>query len=444
MRRLTALCLALLLALSLSVPALAEEAPFALELRLGTGSILVRARLDSFENNLYLSLTDLSAALSGTDRQFRFALTRTERDGDIFTITTGQPAAAPTAAVAGTSPAIDTLYTTRNRLQIDGRDIKYYTCRSGSDLYMSLIDIQLLFDVTLLKGEDGSFWLLPEQRFLPNPQELAYSGFFEAVDAVLLADAETGRVYYALNSGEKLPVASLTKLMVYLLLAEDVNAGRCSIFDAVPISEKAAALSRLPDGQIELDAGRSIPFTELLDAMLLASSNEAALALAEYREGSEAAFVSRMNRRAAELGLFSAEFYSVHGLPVYSDSATPSKLQNSMSADDLFTLCTRLLAAYPALTDRTSRQYTELPTLDYITANSNPMVFNLPGVSGLKTGSTNRAGYCLAASLPIDTARGTRTLVAIVLGAETPAIRNQAAQLLLRWGREQLLSEALY
>ncbi len=438
MRRFLALLLLAALLLTLPGAACAEEAPFALTLHVGTGSILVRARLDSYDNNLYLSLSDLSAALSGTDRQFCFALTRTAQDGDIFTITTGQPAAAPTAAVEGAARRVDTLYTFRNRLQLDGREQKYYTCRDGADLYMSLTDIQLLLDLTVERSADGSLRLLPGQRFLPNMQELSFDGFFEAVNALLLADAETGQVYYALGSGRSLPIASLSKLMVYLLLAEDINAGRFGLDDAVPISENAAALSLLPDAQVILEAGTALPFTELLDAMLLASSNECALALAEYCEGSEAAFVERMNRRAAELGLTSAVFYSVHGLPVYTASAVPAKRQNSMSADDLFRLCAYLLKSYPALTERTARQFAELPSLDYITANSNPLVFNLPGVNGLKTGSTNRAGYCLAASLPLRT-QEEHCLVAIVLGAETPAIRNQVAHILLRFGQDQLL-----
>lgn len=439
MRRVLSLLLCLLLLLSLSSAAFAEEEPFAVTVHLGTGTIPVRARLDGYENNLYLSLSDLSAALSGTEKQFSFALTYSAQDGDVFVITTGQPAAASTGAVEGAPRRVDTLYPYRSRLMVDGRECKYYTCRYGGELYMSLVDVQLLLDLTIEAYPDGSLRLLPEQRFLPEPAALAAGGFFEAVSAVLLADAATGEVYYALDSGRCLPIASLTKLMVYLLLAEDVNAGRVGLWDAVPISEKAAALSKLPDGQIELEAGGTVPFTELLDAMLLASSNEAALALAEYCEGSEGAFVARMNRRAAELGLTSAVFHSVHGLPVYTESAAPAKLQNRMSADDLFTLCRLLLERYPALTARTGRQFAELPSLDYITANSNPMVFNLPGVNGLKTGSTNRAGYCLAASLPLQTQSGAHTLVALVLGAETAAIRNQSAQMLLRWGRELIL-----
>lgn len=438
MRRLISLCLALLLIL-LPSAALAEEPPFALRVQLGTGDTYVRARLDGYENNLYLSLSDLSAALSGSGKQFRIELTRSAQDGDIFVVSTGQPAAAPTAAAEGAPRAVDTLYPTRNRLLLDGRECKYYTSRHGNELYMGLTDVQLMLDLTIERSGDGSLRLLPEQRFLPSPEELAAGGFFEAVNAVLLADTATGQVFYSLNSDKTLPVASLSKLMVYLLIAEDVNAGRFSLADAVPISEKAAALSRLPDGQIRLEAGQYVPFTELLDAMLLASSNEAALALAEYCEGTEGAFVARMNRRAAELGLSSALFHSVHGLPVYTESSLPAKRQNRMSADDLCILCSLLLQRYPALTGRTARQYVELPTLDYVTANSNPMVFNLPGVDGLKTGNTNRAGYCLAATLPLQTQSGQHRLIALVLGAETAALRNQTAQLLLRFGQEQLL-----
>lgn len=442
MRRFIALFLSLLLVLAAPAAACAEEPPFALPVQVGTGSILVRARLDGYDNNLYLSLSDLSAALSGTEKQFFFALTRSESDGEIFHVITGQPAAAPTAAVEGSPRRIDTLYPVRNRLFLDGRECRYYTCRSGNELYMSLTDIQLLLDLSISLEPDGSLRLNPAQRFCPSPQELEAGGFFEAVSAVLLADAATGEILYARGSERSLPIGSLSKLMAYLLIAEDVNAGRFGLNDAVPISEKAAELSQLPDAQIEFEAGQTVPFTELLDGMLLASSNESALALAEYCEGSEGAFVARMNRRAAQLELTSAVFRSVHGLPVYTGSAVPAKLQNCMSADDLFTLSRYLLETYPALVTRTSRQYAKLPSLDYVTANSNPLVFNLPGVNGLKTGNTTRAGYCLSASLPLSLFGERHTLLAVVLGAETPALRNQTAQLLLRWGQDQLFSRA--
>ena len=434
--------LAVFLCLLLLIPplAFADEPPYSVTVHVGTGSIPVRARMDGFENNVYLCLPDLSAALSSTSKQFRIDFASNPTDGDHFIITSGQPASAPSAAQEGAVPVVDALFPWRNRLFKDGVELKYYTHRSGNILYMSLTDIQLLFDLTIERNADGSLRIYPERPFVPDIYALEQEGFFEAFNSIILGDADTGKYLYTWQDGRSVPIASLSKLMSYLLIAEAVHDGRVQLYDAVPISEKAAALSRSPDGQVELTAGTGVPLTELLDAMLLASSNESALALAEYLAGSEEAFVAAMNRRALELGLRSACFHSPHGLPVYTPSNVPAKLQNTMTASDLFRLSSYLLKNYPALTTRTSQRFATLPTLDYTTANSNPMVFNLPGVNGLKTGNTNRAGYCLVSSLPLTVDGETHTILLIVLGAETAMMRNQASEILLRYARQYYLS----
>ncbi len=434
--------LAVFLCLLLLIPplAFADEPPYSVTVHVGTGSIPVRARMDGFENNVYLCLPDLSAALSSTSKQFRIDFASNPTDGDHFIITSGQPASAPSAAQEGAVPVVDALFPWRNRLFKDGVELKYYTHRSGNILYMSLTDIQLLFDLTIERNADGSLRIYPERPFAPDIYALEQEGFFEAFNSIILGDADTGKYLYTWQDGRSVPIASLSKLMSYLLIAEAVHDGRVQLYDAVPISEKAAALSRSPDGQVELTAGTGVPLTELLDAMLLASSNESALALAEYLAGSEEAFVAAMNRRALELGLRSACFHSPHGLPVYTPSNVPAKLQNTMTASDLFRLSSYLLKNYPALTTRTSQRFATLPTLDYTTANSNPMVFNLPGVNGLKTGNTNRAGYCLVSSLPLTVDGETHTILLIVLGAETAMMRNQASEILLRYARQYYLS----
>ena len=433
-RRLLALLLVLLL-LAAPAAAFADEPPYSLTLHVGTGSILVRARTDSFENNVYLCLSDLSAALSSTDRQFRIDYASSPADGEFFVITTGQPAALPSGAQEGTSPFVDSLWPSRNRLFMDGRELKYYTHRSGNVLYMSLLDIQLLFDLTIECNADGSLRLYPERSFAPDIDTLESEGFFDAFNAVVLGDADTGELLYSWQADRSYPIASLSKLMGYLLIAEAVNAGAVRLDDAVPISEKAEALSLSPDGQVELHAGTTVPLSELLDAMLLASSNESALALAEYVSGSEEAFVAAMNARALSLGLRSAVFRSPHGLPVYTADSVPAKRQNTMSALEYFRLCAYLLKTYPALTVRTAQQFVKLPSLEYTAANSNPMVFNMPGVNGLKTGNTTRAGFCLAASLPLSARGETHTVLLVVLGAETAAMRNQASHILLRYAQ---------
>ena len=223
--------------------------------------------------------------------------------------------------------------------------------------------------------------------------------------------------------------------MSYLLIAESVKSGQLQLTDLVPVTQEALDLSLSADGIIDMTGIAAVNVSELLDAMLLASSNESALALAQYLYGSEGAFVEAMNRRAKELGLASASFRTVNGLPYYTSSSTPAKLQNTMTAFDLFKLCRHLLCFHPEITQRTSQPFGNMPTLNYRTANSNPMVFNMPGVTGLKTGNTNRAGYCLISTLPVTVGGATHTVVLAVLGAETPTMRNQASHMLLKYAQ---------
>ena len=433
LRSVSAVFLCLLLLLSAAAPACAGDEPFSVPVYIGTGCFYVRCYADSFANNLYLSLSDLSAAFNATPKQFSFSLQHSSQDGDMFILTGGQPAAGPSLAPEAQRPSVTALYTQRNRLFLDGRELKYYTHREGSELYMNLTDIQLVFDVAAERETSGALRFYPERPFTPDLGQLAADGFFSGCSAILLADAETGEALFSLSADAVYPVASLSKLMVYLIAAEAINARGLSLNEPIPISEAAEALSLGPNGMIPFKAGTAVPLTELLDAMLLASSNESALALAEYFGGSDSAFVELMNRRAAELGLYDAVFLSPHGLPVYTANAVAAKLQNSMSARSLFLLVRCILERYPVITQRTGRTYASFPSLDYASANSNALVFNLPGVNGLKTGNTTRAGYCLVSTLPVSVGTQTHSVVCIVLGAETPALRNQISQILLRY-----------
>ena len=434
------LCLLLCAALLLGLPCAAsadDGEPFALTVVTAAGETPIRALQDTYAGNLYLSLRDLSAALSGTEKQFRYSYSYSNEDGYLFYVSTGIPADNASSGTAYEArSAVTYLPLRRNRLFVDEHERKYYSYRENSNLYLGLTDIELMLDVTVRPLSDTRLEFLTDTPFRPNPQTLREDGYFEAFHAIVLGDVTNGKLLFTSQASRAFPIASLSKLMGYLLIAEALERGEVHLSDPVPISAAAQELSESADGIIKLKAGSFVPLEELLSAMLLASSNESALALAEYTAGSEAAFVARMNERARELGLKSAEFYTAHGLPVYVGESVPVKRQNQMSAGELFTLCGYLLERFPALTEITARQYVKLPTLDYTTANSNPLVFNMEGVTGLKTGNTNRAGYCLAVSLPVRVEGERHELVLIVLGAESADIRGQAAEILLRWAQE--------
>ena len=415
----------------------ADGEAFAMQITVNGEQKAVRAYNDSYEGNLYLSLTDLAAALGATEKRFRFERVVSSTDGEYFSITTGQaPVLGSGAGGATGSAAPVMLNLARNRLLVDGGDRKYYTCNpQNGALYMSITDVQLMLDMTFEKS--GNTWTAkPNQHFIPDIKTLRDAGYFDNISSVYLADANSGEALFLWNGYSELPVASLTKLLSYYILKEGIAAGEIKASDSVRISDHAYAVSRTQDGIVPMEAGAYVPFSELMDAMLVASSNEAAIALAEHLCGSEAAFVERMNARARELGLYSALMYNCNGLPSYDGGNTPFKRQNRMSAADLFLLTQLILQQYPEITEITSTTLAHMPSLnDYWTANSNPLVYNMTGITGLKTGSTDRAGYCLVATMPVQKDGQTHNVVLVLLGAETAAVRGQAAEILLRYAR---------
>ena len=436
------LCLASLSMLMPVYGAAANTEPYRVSVRVGSDDFHIRAYDGSYEGNTYLSLTDLAVALAGTGKQFRFERVVSSTDGEYFSIVMGSAPSLPSGGdAAGVYQGTASLNPYRNPLYVDGAVKKYYTWNpQNGDLYMSLADVQLMLDLTMSGDPHDGLILEPDRPFLPDPDELRKSGYFDCIDAVYLADAATGEIYYRQNSLNAVPVASLSKLLSYLVLREGMESGEISMEDTVQISANAQRLSQSGDGMVVLNAGEAKPFRELLEAMLVASSNESALALAEHLCGSEEAFVGRMNEKARELGFKTTVMYNCNGLPSFSGGSMPVKRQNRMSAEDLYRLCTLLLERYPDLTDITSVALAHMPSLnDYRTANSNPLLYNMPGVNGLKTGSTNKAGYCVAATLPVQDAAGeSHTLVLILLGAETADVRGQVAEILLRYAAAQI------
>ena len=172
---------------------------------------------------------------------------------------------------------------------------------------------------------------------------------------------------------------------------------------------------------------------ELLLGALLPSSNECALCLAETIAGSEEAFVGMMNQKAQDLGLSQTIFYNSNGLPSYTEDFVPAKRQNSMSAEDMFRLVSYLLRVYPQVTDITSMEKATLESLGLEISNTNPLLRNLPEVTGLKTGTTNKAGACLVTSLTADDGNGEHDLVVIALGTEDSIERGRVSGLLARY-----------
>ncbi len=228
--------------------------------------------------------------------------------------------------------------------------------------------------------------------------------------------------------------------MTCLLAMEAVSAGELSPEDLVTVSEAVQLLSDSSDGVIPMEAGQQVTVQDLLTGALLPSSNECALCLAEAVAGSEEAFVERMNGKASELGLSRAVFFNSNGLPVYTEAPVPAKLQNRMSAEDMFRLVSYLLKVYPQITDITSQQSAVLESLGQEVRNTNPLLRNMPQVTGLKTGTTNKAGACLVTSLSADDGTMEHELVVIVLGTEDSIERGRVSGLLARYALDVFYS----
>ena len=396
MRR-TVLFLSLILVLIpvwVRVPAAAEMQPYGLQLNINGSEKTVRAMDGSYKGNIFLSLTDLADALRGTEKQFRFERIVSSTDGEVFSVRLGQESVLASGAENLPShSAVVPMNLTRNRLQVDGEERKYYSFNpQNGDLYLSITDVQLMLNLNFIFSDHGSFALRTEEDFAPDPFELEKEGFFDGIGSICLADANSGRVLYHRSGQTPVPIASLTKLLSYVVLKDAVRSGEITENDSVRISAGAEEMSLSGDGMVVLKEGETVPFRELLEAMLIASSNESALALAEHLCGDEGSFVARM---------YSKRY---------------------------------ILSYYPEITEITSLKLGHMPSLnDYWTANSNPLIYNMEGVNGLKTGHTDRAGYCIAVSIPFGREGDSHTVVLVLTGAESAALRGQAAEILLHY-----------
>jgi D-alanyl-D-alanine carboxypeptidase (penicillin-binding protein 5/6) len=243
----------------------------------------------------------------------------------------------------------------------------------------------------------------------------------KAFEAILLEDADTGQVLLAEDSDKQWPAASLTKMMVGLLVLEEIERGRFSLQTPVTISRRA---SHAGGRAINLRPGEVFPLGELLQAMLVTSANDAAVAVAERLQGSVAACVLAMNKRAQELGMTQTRFQTPNGLP--QTDGTPPDVS---SAADMATLG-RVLVKHPQVLQWTSLSRMPFRNGRVMLPNTNHLVGKVPGVDGLKTGYTYKARFNLVTTAQ----RGQLRLIAVVLGGQSSKLRFRTATNLLEWG----------
>ena len=243
-----------------------------------------------------------------------------------------------------------------------------------------------------------------------------------AAKSAVLMDAATGTILYEQNAHEALAPASVTKVMTMLLIMEAIDSGKISYDDQVCASEAAAAKG---GSQIYLKAGETMSVSDMLKSIAVSSANDCACAMAEHLAGSESAFVDMMNARARELGMADTHFVNCTGLDDGADAA-----QHRTSAHDIALMSRELLKNHPDIKNFTTIWMDTVRNGAFGLSNTNKMVRFYEGCTGLKTGFTNGAGYCLSASAE----RSGLELIAVVMGSATSADRFAACKGMLDYG----------
>ena len=236
--------------------------------------------------------------------------------------------------------------------------------------------------------------------------------------AALLMEKETGEILYEYNSHDKLEPASVTKIMTLLLILEAIDSGLLSKEETVQVSTRAASMG---GSQVYLKEGETMSVHDLLKAVVVASGNDVSVALAEHLAGSESAFVERMNQRAHELGMEDTTFLNCTGLP------TPGHLT---SAHDIAIMSRELILNHPSIREYTTIWMDSLRDGAFQLANTNKLIRFYEGATGLKTGSTDAAGFCISATAERDGME----LIAVILKSTTGDTRTATARSMLDFG----------
>ncbi len=236
--------------------------------------------------------------------------------------------------------------------------------------------------------------------------------------SAVLMEKETGTFLLEENSHEKLEPASVTKIMTLLLVMEAVDSGQLSKDDLVTVSAYAAGMG---GSQVYLEEGEQMPVSEMLKCVTVVSGNDCAVALAEHVAGSEGAFVARMNQRAQELGMADTNFLNCTGLPAQG---------HVTSAHDIALMSRELILNHPSIREYTTIWMDAIRNGEFGLTNTNRLVRFYQGATGLKTGFTSSAKYCMSATAERDGME----LISVVMKSPTSNQRFEDAKALLDYG----------
>jgi len=246
----------------------------------------------------------------------------------------------------------------------------------------------------------------------PTPFDL------DCLSAVLM-DSATGTVLYNKNGSEALPPASVTKVMTLLLTMEAIDAGKLKLNDTLQVSEYAASMG---GSQVYLEPGEEMSVEDLIKSVVISSANDAAVTLAEAVAGSESAFINMMNERAKALGMNNTNFENATGLD--------DTVQNHVTSALDIALMSRELISHPLILKYSSIWMDTIRDGAFGLTNTNRLIRFYNGATGLKTGSTSKAKFCISATACRDGLH----LIAVIMGAPSRDVRNEAAKKLLDYG----------
>lgn len=272
----------------------------------------------------------------------------------------------------------------------------------------------LVFSLLLMIGQASA-----QSVLIPSPPQIAGSSW-------VLMDPLSGRVIMEHNSNERLPPASLTKMMTAYIVERELDEGRISMSDMVPISVKAW---RTEGSRTFVQEGTKVSVENLLKGVIIQSGNDASVALAEFVAGSERAFVDIMNQQAQLLGMKDTHFENATGLPSPDHFST---------AYDLAILAQHIIQDYPENYSLYAQKHFTYNNIRQ--PNRNSLLWRDESVDGLKTGHTEEAGYCLVASAK----RGETRLIATVMGTSSSEARAQEVQKMLNYGFRYFETERLF
>ena len=252
---------------------------------------------------------------------------------------------------------------------------------------------------------------------VPAAQAREYPDLALDCRAALLMEYESGEVLYARAEHEPMPMASVTKIMSVLLVVEAIEAGDVSLDDVVTASTHASSMG---GSQIYLRENEQMPLRDMLKSVIVASANDACVALGEHVAGSEDAFVAQMNARAAQLGMNDTHFVNCTGLDADGHQSTAYDIA----------LMSRELLGHELIFDYTTIWTDSVRDGEFGLTNTNKLIRFYQGANGLKTGSTNGAMYCVSAAAKRDGMQ----LIAVVLGSSSGTARFEAAKTMLNYG----------